>query len=248
MILLDKVSKDYNGIKALKNINLQINANEQVAIVGPSGSGKSTLIRCMKCLESISSGTIYFEGEKINVAESGNSGEYRLLQKMGLVFQNFYLFPHMNVIDNLTYTPINIQKRPGEEVLGEAEEKLQLLGLSDKAMKSPNDLSGGQKQRVAIARALMLKPEVMIYDEPSSALDPEFTGDVITMINDLKRDYSLTQIVVTHDITLARKTADRILFMDQGYLLEDTSVDKFFDSPKSQRAKMFVKNIERLYS
>ncbi len=236
MIALDKISKKFDGHYAIKDINLTFNAKETVVIIGSSGSGKSTLLRCINHLEEPSSGKIFIDGVKLTARN-----RRKLCLKIGMVFQNFHLFPHMNVKENLTYGPVNVLGKSHSDAEKEAEEVLRQFGLKEKLLSMPKDLSGGQKQRVAICRALVMNPEIMLFDEPTSALDPEVIKDIIEAINMLKS--KMTMIVVTHHLKFAKAIADRVIFMDRGLVLADQPVEEFFANPKSQRARLFLDNI-----
>jgi len=236
MIVIEDLEKKYAGHYAIKNINFKVDKQETLAIVGPSGSGKSTLLRCINHLEEPTSGSIIIDGKKVT-AKSGN----KLRLKVGMVFQHFNLFPHMNVLENLIYSPCKVKREREDFAKDKALKLLEKLGLSNKSHFMPNNLSGGQKQRIAIARALMMDPEVMLFDEPTSALDPEVIQDVVDAILLLKSE--MTIIVVTHQIRFARAIADRIIFMDQGQVLCDQPVNEFFEKPKSQRARLFLDKV-----
>lgn len=239
MIVLENVTKKFDDQFAIQDINLTFNKNETVVIIGASGSGKSTLLRCINNLEDITSGNILIDGEKLT-AKNRN----KLCFKIGMVFQQFNLFPHMSVLDNLTYGPVNISNKKIESAKKKALELLKNFGLEKKGSSYPKDLSGGQKQRVAIARAIMMNPEILFFDEPTSALDPEVVKDIIQIIADLK--HKMTTVVVTHHIKFAQIIADRIIFMDKGLILADQPADEFFRNPKSHRAKLFLKNMSDL--
>jgi len=236
MIILEKVCKHYGKNYAIKNINLNFVAKETTVIIGPSGSGKTTLLRVLNNLEEPSSGTLLVDGKKLL-----SKDRRKLRLKVGMVFQNFNLFPHLTVGDNLIYTPVNVLKIPKEQAVSAAKELLEKFKLSQKFDSYPANLSGGQKQRVAIARALMMKPEILLFDEPTSALDPENIKDVIENINLLKDQMSM--VVVTHHLKFAKLIADRVIFMDQGQVLADQPVKDFFDKPASHRARLFLENI-----
>lgn len=236
MISLEKLSKKYGKHYAIKDITASFDGHEVTTIIGSSGSGKSTLLRCINRLEEPTSGGVMINGIKLT-----NNNRRKLCLKIGMVFQNFNLFPHMTVKDNLTYSPINVLRLSPKEAITKAEELLHKFGLKDKLGASPGGLSGGQKQRVAICRALMMNPEVMLFDEPTSALDPEVIKDVIEAISLLKTQ--MTMIVVTHHIKFARAISDRVIFMDKGLLLCDQPAGDFFSKPKSHRARLFLENI-----
>jgi len=233
MIIIENISKKYSGHYAIKNINFKVDVQEVLAIVGPSGSGKSTLLRCINHLEEPSSGNIIINGKKVTTKSSN-----KLRLKVGMVFQHFNLFPHMNVLENLVYSPCKVKNMREDLAKDKAIKLLETFGLSNKSHFMPNNLSGGQKQRVSIARAIMMDPEIILFDEPTSALDPEVIQDVVEANLLLKSQ--MTIIVVTHHIRFARAIADRIIFMDQGQVLCDQPKHEFFEKPKSQRAKLFL--------
>lgn len=236
MIALDKVCKRYGKAYALKNISLDFSIKETVVIIGPSGSGKSTLLRVLNNLEEPTNGYLLVDGKKL-VPKAGR----KLRLKVGMVFQNFNLFPHLNVCDNLIYAPIHVLKMQKAEAILKAEDLLGKFGLKQKFTYFPTNLSGGQKQRVAIARALMMNPEIILFDEPTSALDPENIKDVIENITLLKGQTKM--VVVTHHLKFAKAIADRIIFMDQGQILANQPVKEFFTKPASHRARLFLENI-----
>lgn len=236
MIILKKVTKKFNDHIALQDINLTFDKRETVVVIGSSGSGKSTLLRCINNLENPTSGSVTIDGKKLTRRNRG-----KLCFKIGMVFQQFNLFPHMSVLDNLTYGPLNVLNRNKIDTEKKARSLLQKFSILDKVNSAPLSLSGGQKQRVSICRALMMNPETMLFDEPTSALDPEVVKDIIEIINDLKNQ--MTMIVITHHIKFARVIADRIIFMDKGRVLADQPADEFFTKPKSHRAKLFLANV-----
>ena len=236
MIVIEDLAKKYEGHYAIKNINFKVEKQETLAIVGPSGSGKSTLLRCINHLEEPSSGNIIIDGKKVT---TNSSNKLRL--KGGMVFQHFNLFPHMNVLENLIYSPCKVKHMREDLAKDKALKLLEKFSLSNKSHFMPNNLSGGQKQRVSIARALMMDPEIMLFDEPTSALDPEVIQDVVDAILLLKSE--MTIVAVTHHIRFARAIADRIIFMDQGQVLCDQPKDEFFEKPKSQRARLFLNKV-----
>ena len=233
------VKKNFGDQEVLKGIDLEINEGDVVVIVGPSGSGKSTFLRCLNLLEVPTDGHILFEGTDIT-DKKVNIDLHR--QKMGMVFQHFNLFPHMNVMKNLTLGPIKLQGKKPEEAEKEAMELLKLVGLADRADAYPNQLSGGQKQRIAIVRALCMKPEVLLFDEPTSALDPEMVGEVLNVMRDLARS-GMTMIVVTHEMGFAREVANRVVFMDEGILMEENTPEEFFSHPKNERLQSFLSKV-----
>ena len=230
------VKKNFGDQEVLKGIDLEVNEGDVVVIIGPSGSGKSTFLRCLNLLEVPTDGHILFEGTDIT-DKKVNIDLHR--QKVGMVFQHFNLFPHMNVMKNLTLGPIKLQGKKPEEAEKEAMELLKLVGLADRADAYPNQLSGGQKQRIAIVRALCMKPEVLLFDEPTSALDPEMVGEVLNVMRDLARS-GMTMIVVTHEMGFAREVANRVVFMDEGILMEENTPEEFFSHPKNERLQSFL--------
>lgn len=236
MIALQNVSKDFAGQQAITDINLVFDKRETVVIIGASGSGKSTLIRCINNLENPTTGSVLIDGKKLTRRNRG-----KLCFKIGMVFQQFNLFPHMSVLENLIYGPINVIKISRKQSEEKAKALLKQFGVLEKVYSYPMDLSGGQKQRVAIVRALMMDPEVMLFDEPTSALDPEVVKDIIEIISQLKNQ--MTMIVITHHIKFAKIIADRIIFMDQGKVLADQPADEFFEKPNSHRARLFLQNV-----
>ncbi len=236
MIVLENVSKTFDGQHAITDINLVFDKRETVVIIGSSGSGKSTLVRCINNLENPTNGSVLIDGKKLTRRNRG-----KLCFKIGMVFQQFHLFPHMNVLDNLTYGPINVIKLSKKKSEEKAILLLKQFGILEKIYSDPSELSGGQKQRVAIVRALMMDPEVMLFDEPTSALDPEVVKDVIEIIAQLKNQ--MTMIVITHHIKFAKIIADRIVFMDKGKILADQPADSFFNKPSSHRARLFLENV-----
>ncbi len=233
------VKKNFGDQEVLKGIDLEVNEGDVVVIIGPSGSGKSTFLRCLNLLEVPTDGHILFEGTDIT-DKKVNIDLHR--QKVGMVFQHFNLFPHMNVMKNLTLGPIKLQGMKPEEAEKEAMELLKLVGLADRADAYPNQLSGGQKQRIAIVRALCMKPEVLLFDEPTSALDPEMVGEVLNVMRDLAGS-GMTMIVVTHEMGFAREVANRVVFMDEGILMEENTSEEFFGHPKNERLQSFLSKV-----
>lgn len=246
MIRLQNIRKSFNNLEVLKGISLEVAQGEVLAIIGPSGSGKSTLLRCLNRLEIIDRGTIEIEGETL-AAEDG-SGRCRyareskaraICHKMGMVFQQFNLFPHMTVVDNVMEAPMIVKGIKREEILPEAEELLRKVGLFEKKDSYPSRLSGGQKQRVAIARALAMKPDIMLFDEPTSALDPELTGEVLKTMRQLAQEH-MTMLVVTHEMAFAREVAHRVIFMDDGDIVEEGTPEQVFNNPQQARTQAFL--------
>lgn len=238
MIELKDVRKSFGKNEVLKGINLQIDEGEVVVIIGPSGSGKSTVLRTMNYLEEPTSGHVIVDGMDLSDKNKLNA----VRTEVGMVFQNFNLFPHMTVLDNLTLAPVNVRKTDKKEAQDIAIKLLERVGLADKAQMYPDSLSGGQKQRVAIARALAMKPKVMLFDEPTSALDPEMVREVLDVMKSLA-DEGMTMVIVTHEMGFAKEVADRVLFVDGGQILEDGTPAQVFDAPSSDRTKLFLSKI-----
>ncbi|BBW96349.1 amino acid ABC transporter ATP-binding protein [Geobacillus sp. FSL W8-0032] len=239
MIYFHQVNKYYGDFHVLKDINLTINQGEVVVIIGPSGSGKSTLVRCINRLETISSGELIVDGVKVNDKQI-NINELR--RNIGMVFQHFNLYPHMTVLQNITLAPRKVLGMSEKEANDIAMYYLEKVGIPDKANAYPSALSGGQQQRVAIARGLAMKPKIMLFDEPTSALDPETIGEVLDVMKQLAKE-GMTMVVVTHEMGFAREVADRIVFMDQGRILEEAPPEEFFAAPKEERARVFLSRI-----
>lgn len=239
LISVKDLKKHYGDVYALDGINVDINKGDVVFVVGPSGSGKSTFLRCLNRLEEPTSGHILFEDVDITDKKT-DINLHR--QKMGMVFQQFNLFPHMTVMKNLIIGPTKLQKVPKEEAKKQAMELLERVGLADRADAYPNQLSGGQKQRIAIVRALCMKPDVMLFDEPTSALDPEMVNEVLEVMRELAKD-NMTMVVVTHEIAFAKEIANRVIFMADGKIEEDAEVNEFFEKPKSDRLKAFLDKV-----
>jgi ABC-type polar amino acid transport system ATPase subunit len=237
MIKVKNLYAKINGQIILKDISFSVSKGETICIIGPSGSGKSTILRCINNLQSYNRGSIIFNDEKI-VAKNANI----IRRKIGMVFQNFNLFPHMNILENLIYAPMKILGMSYADAISSAKEKLKMVDLSEKIYERPSNLSGGQKQRVAIARCLMMNPDVILFDEPTSALDPEVIREVVQVIISLK-EQGVTMLVVTHHINFAKRIADRIFFIDHGILLENSTSSDFFQKPKSHRARLFLENL-----
>ncbi|HCT95978.1 amino acid ABC transporter ATP-binding protein [Vagococcus sp.] len=240
MIEFKQVDKYYGDFHALKDINLHIEKGEVVVLLGPSGSGKSTLLRCINALEEISTGQLLVNNVDLHDQRT-NLNEVR--KHLGMVFQHFHLYPHKTVTENLILAPMKVLKVSKAEATKKAMELLEQVGLVDKKDSYPSQLSGGQQQRVAIARSLAMNPSVMLFDEPTSALDPEMVGEVLEVMKNLARENGMTMVVVTHEMGFAREVADRVIFMADGQILEDTDADTFFDHPKEERAKQFLSKI-----
>ena len=236
LLEVKNIIKNYGVGNVLDGVSLQIHKGEVIVLIGPSGCGKSTFLRCMNGLEQIQSGQIILDGEVIT---EGKTDWPKVRQKVGMVFQNYELFPHMSVIDNITLGPVKVQGRDKKEVIKEAEKLLERVGLLDKKDAFPRQLSGGQKQRVAIVRALMLKPELLLFDEVTAALDPEMVREVLDVILELASD-GYTMLIVTHEMQFARAVADKIVFIDDGKIVESDEPEKFFNQPKTERARRFL--------
>ncbi len=233
------INKSFGDNHVLKGVSLEVHKGDVKVIVGPSGSGKSTFLRCHNLLETPDSGQIWLNGEMIN---DGKCDINRLRQKMGMVFQHFNLFPNLTIIDNITLAPIKLKNVPKQQAQEMAMSLLERVGLSEKAKAYPSTLSGGQKQRLAIVRALAMEPEIMLFDEPTSALDPEMVGEVLEIMKQLAQS-GMTMLVVTHEMGFAREVADEVIFMDDGYILEQASPQQFFDNPQHPRLKDFLSKI-----
>lgn len=236
LIQVQHLGKAFGDLKVLKDINVDIYKGDVVCVIGPSGSGKSTFLRCLNRLEEPTAGKILFEGIDITDPRT-NIDKHR--QKMGMVFQQFNLFPHMTIMRNLTIAPMKLQGRSQEESEAEAMRLLERVGLADRANAYPSQLSGGQKQRIAIVRALCMKPDVMLFDEPTSALDPEMVGEVLNVMRDLAEE-KMTMVVVTHEMGFAREVSTRVMFMDEGYFVEENAPAEFFSNPKNERLRNFL--------
>jgi polar amino acid transport system ATP-binding protein len=239
VIKTEQLTKSFGDKQVLKGINEQINAGEVVVIIGPSGSGKSTFLRCMNLLEEPTTGKVIFEGQEIN--KKGVDID-SIRTKMGMVFQSFNLFPHLTVLDNIMIGPQQVKKVPKDKAEAIARKLLARMGMSEKADVYPQSLSGGQKQRIAIARALAMEPDMMLFDEPTSALDPEMVGEVLQVMKDLAME-GMTMVVVTHEMGFAKEVGDRILFMDDGQVMEQGTPDEIFNHPKSDRTKDFLSKV-----
>ena len=239
MIFVENLEKKFGDLEVLKGINEHISVGEVIAVIGPSGSGKSTFLRCLNLLEEPTGGTITIDGEEIT---SGKININRIREKMGMVFQQFNLFPHLSVLDNITLSPIKVKKMKKEEAVKLAYSLLEKVGLRDKADAYPAQLSGGQKQRIAIARALAMNPEIMLFDEPTSALDPEMVGEVLDVMKSLAKE-GMTMVVVTHEMGFAREVADRVLFMDEGVIAESGTPEQIFANPQNPRTQSFLSKV-----
>ncbi|MBQ9840483.1 MAG: amino acid ABC transporter ATP-binding protein [Erysipelotrichaceae bacterium] len=240
MIKIEHISKQFPNIKALDDVSVHIHPNEIICLIGPSGSGKSTLCRCINGLEIIDEGTITVNGEVIDCNNEKQMCAIRT--KMGFVFQHFNLFPHLTVLENMILGPVEVQHRNKDEVKQEALALLERVGLKEKANEYVNKLSGGQKQRVAIVRALCMKPEIMLFDEPTSALDPEMVKEVLDVMRELAKE-NMTMVVVTHEMNFAKEVATRIIFMDEGKIVEENNPKDFFENPTQQRTKEFLAKV-----
>ncbi len=236
LLNVKNLTKKFEGHTILDGMDLEIKQGEVVVVVGPSGCGKSTLLRCINALEPIQGGEIRLQGDLV---EYGSKNLASLRQKIGMVFQSYELFPHLTVMDNITLAPTKVQKRKKEEVKEEAMQLLERVGLADKANSYPRQLSGGQKQRVAIVRALCMHPEILLFDEVTAALDPEMVREVLDVMLDLAKQ-GRTMIIVTHEMQFAKAVADRVIFLDQGKIVEEDAPEVFFENPETERAKQFL--------
>ncbi len=239
MIYVKDLKKSFGKHEVLKGIDEHIEKGEVVVVIGPSGSGKSTFLRCLNLLEKPTSGEIIFEGNNI-MDKKVNINKTR--EKMGMVFQQFNLFPHKTVMENIIMAPVNVKGWKEDEAIKKGEELLEKVGLLDKKDSYPNSLSGGQKQRIAIARALAMQPDVMLFDEPTSALDPEMVGEVLNVMKSLAND-GMTMVIVTHEMGFAKEVGDRVLFIDEGKILESGTPEEIFNNPKNQRTKDFLSKV-----
>lgn len=240
MIESRNLTKKFGKLTVFENLNINVKKGEVLVIIGPSGSGKSTFLRCLNHIEIPTDGEVFVEGKKLNIK---NKKELRkTIEKVGMVFQNFNLFPHKTVLQNIMEAPLTVKKENKEEVLQKAEKLLEKVGLKDKANVYPSKLSGGQKQRVAIARALAMNPDIMLFDEPTSALDPELVGEVLIVMKDLAKE-GITMVVVTHEMGFAKEVADRVIFMDGGKIIEEASPQQIFTTPKHKRTREFLNKV-----
>jgi glutamine transport system ATP-binding protein len=239
LIKVENLKKSFGDNEVLKDINLSIEPQEVVVVIGPSGSGKSTLLRCINLLESITAGHILIEGKDITDKKNDIN---KMRQEVGMVFQHFNLFPHKTVIQNLMLAPTKVRKVSADVARNKGIELLRKVGLEEKADAYPSSLSGGQKQRVAIARALAMEPKIMLFDEPTSALDPEVVGEVLEVMKQLAKE-GMTMVVVTHEMGFAREVGDRVIFMDGGYIVEENEPKQLFESPQQERTKAFLSKV-----
>lgn len=236
---VENLKKSFGSLEVLKDLNVEIQEGEVVCIIGPSGSGKSTFLRCLNQLEDISGGKVIVDNNDLS---DHSKNINRIRENIGMVFQHFNLFPHLTVLENITLAPNELKNQKESEIKNRALELLETVGLSEKANDYPNSLSGGQKQRVAIARALAMQPDIMLFDEPTSALDPEMVGDVLEVMQLLARQ-GMTMVVVTHEMGFAKEVADRVIFMDAGYIVEEGTPEEVFNTPKNERTKDFLNKI-----
>ncbi len=239
MINVKNLTKNFEGVEVLKNVTVDINKGDVMCVIGPSGSGKSTFLRCLNLLEMPTSGNIIFEGDDLTDKKTDLNAHR---QRMGMVFQQFNLFPHMTILDNLTCAPIMLKKIEKSKAEAKAMELLTRVGLADRAQSYPNQLSGGQKQRVAIVRALCMEPDVMLFDEPTSALDPEMVGEVLDVMRELASE-GMTMVVVTHEMGFAREVSNRVLFLDDGIIAEEGTPAEIFGNPQCERLKSFLAKV-----
>jgi len=239
MIKVSNLYKSFGKLEVLKDINCEIKASEVVVVIGPSGSGKSTFLRCLNQLEEVTSGHIWINGDEVTDPKTDLN---QIREEVGMVFQHFNLFPHKSVLDNITLAPMKVLKIPKLEAEATAHDLLNKVGLTDKAQNYPAQLSGGQKQRVAIARALAMKPKLMLFDEPTSALDPEMVGEVLEVMKSLARE-GMTMVVVTHEMGFAKEVGHRVIFMDEGRMLEEGTPQQIFESPREERTQSFLSKI-----
>jgi ABC-type polar amino acid transport system ATPase subunit len=243
MVRLDDVTKSFGDLVVLNGIDLEVDPGEVLVVIGPSGSGKSTLLRCVNLLEPVDSGRIFLEGEEITAKRTDVSA---VRQRVGIVFQQFNLFPHLRTIDNVTLAARRVKHISRKRAEARAHELLARVGLEEKARQYPHQLSGGQQQRVAIARALMMDPHVMLFDEITSALDPELVGEVLVVMRDLARELGMTMLVVTHEMQFAREVGDRVIFMDDGKIVEEGKPEEVLDRPKQERTRRFLRRTLQL--
>ncbi len=238
-IKVTNLKKSYGDLEVLKSIDLDVQEGEVVCLIGPSGSGKSTLLRCLNLLEEVTGGAVSVNGFDLTDKKTDIN---KVRENIGMVFQHFNLFPHLTILDNITLAPVQLNKATREQAKEKALELLKRVGLEDKASATPDQLSGGQKQRVAIARALAMNPDIMLFDEPTSALDPEMVGEVLAVIKQLAQE-GMTMVIVTHEMGFAREVADRVIFMDGGYIVEQNTPQEIFGNPQNERTKDFLNKI-----
>ena len=238
-IKVENLKKCYGSLEVLSDISTEVYKGEVVCVIGPSGSGKSTFLRCLNKLEKATAGTIIIDGEDITLKQTNIN---KVREKIGMVFQHFNLFNNLNILDNLTLAPVQLKKCSKEEAVGRARRMLNKVGLADKEASYPSQLSGGQKQRVAIARALCMEPDIMLFDEPTSALDPEMVGEVLQVMKDMAAD-GMTMVIVTHEMGFAREVADRVIFMDGGYIVEEGTPQEVLLNPKEERTIDFLNKV-----
>jgi polar amino acid transport system ATP-binding protein len=250
IIKFDKVVKRFGSHTVLDHLDFEVNPGEMVTIIGPSGSGKSTVLRILMTLEQIQDGVVTVEGEPLwherkngDLVPASEKHLRKMREKLGMVFQQFNLFPHMTVLRNLTEAPRQVLGLSKKDATERAEELLERVGLSDQASKFPHQLSGGQQQRVGIARALAMRPKIMLFDEPTSALDPELVGEVLKVIRQLANEHELTMLLVTHEMQFARQVSDRVCFFDKGQIEEQGPPDELFTNPKRERTREFLKAV-----
>lgn len=250
LLEISNAKKSFDDLLVLSDISMNVCEGEVVAIIGPSGSGKSTLLRCLTMLEKLDGGRLEYAAGVVTTDEDGKavyaskSELQKIKTSIGLVFQNFNLFPHYTVLKNVIDAPVSVQKRDKEEVIKEARELLKKVGLEDKENAYPCQLSGGQQQRVAIARALAMKPQILFFDEPTSALDPEITAEILKVLRQLAEE-KMTMVIVTHEINFAKMVADRVIFMDDGVIVEEGKPEDVIDNPKNERTKIFLQKLEK---
>lgn len=239
MIRVENLKKTFGKNEVLKDISVTIKPQEVVVVIGPSGSGKSTFLRCLNLLETITAGHVYIEGVDITDKKTDIN---KIRTEVGMVFQQFNLFPHKTVLENIILAPMKVKKQSREQAVKKARELLGKVGLAEKENVYPDSLSGGQKQRVAIARALAMEPKIMLFDEPTSALDPEMVGEVLEVMKQLARE-GMTMVVVTHEMGFAREVGDRVIFMDGGYIVEENTPNQLFNNPQHERTKLFLSKV-----
>ena len=239
ILSVKNISKSFGDLQVLKEISFDIHKGEKIAILGPSGSGKSTILRCINQLETYDDGEIDYMGKPVNSGQA----LYELRQHIGMVFQRFNVFTHMSVLQNVIEAPVHVKKVPKQEAIAKAKELLKMVGLEGREGAMAKNLSGGQQQRVAIARAMAMNPEVILFDEPTSALDPELVGEVLSVIRKVAAE-GVSMVIVTHEMNFAREVADRILFMEDGVIVEDASPEEFFEHPKNDRIRQFIRKVE----